>query len=138
MFDAKICCLVMFGGWANRWLGDTWKVGWAGWSGACTAEAAGGAGVLCFKCLSLQLRALAGPLKCIPACVPQLEVSPIIGPAYACTGIEPAIGPVAGGTEVTVKGLRFRWGGIGDLGGWRPVRAAYAVECCEWDVRTGA
>lgn len=28
VFDAKSCCLIMFGGWANRWLGDAWKVSW--------------------------------------------------------------------------------------------------------------
>ena len=26
MFDIKTCCLYVFGGWSNRWLGDTWKV----------------------------------------------------------------------------------------------------------------
>ncbi len=26
VFDAKSCCLVVFGGWANRWLGDAWQV----------------------------------------------------------------------------------------------------------------
>ena len=32
-----------------------------------------------------------------------------MGPGYACLGISPAIAPVAGGTEVTISGLRFRW-----------------------------
>ena len=32
------------------------------------------------------------------------------GTASTCLGISPAIGPVAGGTEVTISGLRFRWG----------------------------
>ncbi|KAK9817742.1 hypothetical protein WJX72_001478 [[Myrmecia] bisecta] len=64
VFDIKSCCLVVFGGWANRWLGDTWKV----------------------------------------------NVAPIIGPPYACTGAVPDIGPVFGDTEIVVKGLRFRDG----------------------------
>lgn len=38
----------------------------------------------------------------------QLSVSPIIGPSYACTSIQPAIGAVAGGTEITIGGMRFR------------------------------
>ena len=64
VWDSRSCSLVLFGGWANRWLGDTWRA----------------------------------------------DVSSIIGPGYACLGINPAIGPVAGGTEVTITGLRFRWG----------------------------
>ncbi len=66
MFDTKSCSLVIFGGWANRWLGDTLK----------------------------------------------LNVSTIIGPPYAVTGIKPAIGPVFGSTEVVISGLRFRDGKI--------------------------
>ena len=65
-FDVKSCCLLIFGGWANRWLGD----------------------------------------------LVRLNVSPIIGPPYACTGIEPESGPVFGSTEITLKGLRFRDGKI--------------------------
>ena len=61
-FDVKTCSLLIFGGWANRWLGDLIK----------------------------------------------LNVSPIIGPPYACTGIEPDGGPVFGSTELIVKGLRFK------------------------------
>jgi len=53
--------MYLFGGWSNRWLGDTWKV----------------------------------------------NVSPIIGPPYACTAVEPDIGPVFGNSEIIVKGLRF-------------------------------
>lgn len=64
VWDARSFSLVMFGGWAGRWLGDT-----------CRAD-----------------------------------VSSVVGPGYACLGISPAIGPVAGGTEVTISGLRFRWG----------------------------
>jgi dynein heavy chain len=66
VFDVKTCCLLIFGGWANRWLGDTLK----------------------------------------------LNVSPIIGPPYACTNIEPDGGPVFGTTELVVKGLRFKDGNI--------------------------
>eukprot|EP00955_Chlamydomonas_euryale_P009187 98566-Chlamydomonas_euryale.AAC.1 len=66
VFDAKTCSLIVFGGWANRWLGDTLK----------------------------------------------LNVSPIIGPPYACTSISPEAGPVFGNTELTIKGLRFRNGKI--------------------------
>ena len=36
------------------------------------------------------------------------DASSIIGPGYACLAATPAIGPVAGGTEVTISGLRFR------------------------------
>ncbi|DBA86689.1 TPA: Dynein alpha chain, flagellar outer arm [Trebouxia sp. C0004] len=61
VFDIKTCCLYLFGGWSNRWLGDTWKV----------------------------------------------NVSPIIGPPYACTAVEPDIGPVFGNSEIIIKGLRF-------------------------------
>ena len=61
IFDVKTCCLVIFGGWSGRWLGDTWKA----------------------------------------------NVSAIIGPPYACTGLEPDVGPVFGNTEIIVKGLRF-------------------------------
>ncbi len=62
VWDASSLSLVMFGGWASRWLGDTWRA----------------------------------------------DVSSIIGPGYACLGMSPAIGPVAGGTVVTITGLRFR------------------------------
>ncbi len=65
-FDIKTCSLLIFGGWANRWLGDLVK----------------------------------------------LNVSPIIGPPYACTGIEPESGPVFGSTEIILKGLRFKEGKI--------------------------
>ncbi len=51
VYDNKTCSLLIFGGWANRWLGDTVK----------------------------------------------LNLSPIIGPPYACTSIEPEGGPVFGG-----------------------------------------
>lgn len=57
---------LIFGGWANRWLGDTLK----------------------------------------------LNVSPIIGPPYACTSVSPEAGPVFGATELLIKGLRFRNGKI--------------------------
>ena len=66
VFDVKTCSLIFFGGWANRWLGDTVK----------------------------------------------LNVSPIIGPPYACTAISPESGPVFGTTDVVIKGLRFRDGKI--------------------------
>lgn len=66
VFDVKTCSLLIFGGWANRWLGDLHK----------------------------------------------LNVSPIIGPPYACTGIHPEMGPVFGSTEIFIKGLRFRDGKI--------------------------
>ena len=36
------------------------------------------------------------------------DASTIIGPGYACLAASPAIGPVAGGTDVTISGLRFR------------------------------
>ena len=61
-YDAKTCRLIIFGGWANRWLGDTWT----------------------------------------------LNVAPIIGPPYACMGVEPSLGPVGGETDITVKGLSFK------------------------------
>lgn len=64
VWDPRSFSLVLFGGWAGRWLGDTWRA----------------------------------------------DVSSVVGPGYACLGISPAIGPVAGGTEVTISGLRFRWG----------------------------
>jgi dynein heavy chain len=66
VFDVKTCSLLIFGGWANRWLGDTIK----------------------------------------------LNVSPIIGPPYACTAIEPESGPVFGSTQLYIKGLRFKEGTI--------------------------
>ena len=61
VYEAKTCSLLMFGGWANRWLGDLWK----------------------------------------------LNVASIIGPPYACTGVDPGIGPVFGGTEIQLKGARY-------------------------------
>ena len=66
VWDARSFSLVLFGGWANRWLGDLHK----------------------------------------------LNVSPIIGPPYACTGIHPEMGPVFGSTELTIKGLRYRDGKV--------------------------
>jgi dynein heavy chain, axonemal len=42
----------------------------------------------------------------------KLNVSPIIGPPYACIGIEPDGGPVFGESELIVKGLRFKEGKI--------------------------
>ena len=62
VYDNKTCRLVMFGGWANRWLGDTWA----------------------------------------------LNVSPVIGPPYACMSVEPKVGPVFGDTLIKIKGLGFR------------------------------
>lgn len=58
--------MLVFGGWANRWLGD----------------------------------------------LVRLNAAQVIGPPYACTGVSPAEGPVFGGTEVLVSGLRFRPGRI--------------------------
>lgn len=66
VFDVKTCSLLIFGGWANRWLGDLHK----------------------------------------------LNVSPIIGPPYACTGISPEMGPVFGSTDIIIRGLRFREGRV--------------------------
>lgn len=63
-YDAKTARLVFFGGWSNRWLGDTWT----------------------------------------------LNVSPIIGPPYACMAVEPDIGPVAGDTLLKIGGIRFKDG----------------------------
>ena len=42
----------------------------------------------------------------------RLHAAAVIGPPYACTGIEPGIGPVFGSTEVEIRGLRFRDGNI--------------------------
>eukprot|EP00877_Chromochloris_zofingiensis_P015255 jgi/Chrzof1/9984/Cz04g22250.t1 len=66
VYDQKTSSLLIFGGWANRWLGDLIK----------------------------------------------LNVSPIIGPPYACTGISPEMGPVFGETEITITGLRFKGGKV--------------------------
>lgn len=41
-----------------------------------------------------------------------LDVSPIIGPPYACMGVGPVVGPVFGDTEVSIAGLNFRDGKI--------------------------
>ena len=65
-YDNKTCNLILFGGWANRWLGDVWL----------------------------------------------LNVSPIIGPPYACMGVSPHVGPVFGDTEIQVHGLNFKDGKI--------------------------
>jgi hypothetical protein len=78
VFDVKTCSLLIFGGWANRWLGDTIK----------------------------------------------LNVSPIIGPPYACTAIEPESGPVFGSTQLYIKGLRFKEGTIKVKFGTRCVHPA--------------
>ena len=45
------------------------------------------------------------------------DASSIIGPGYACLAASPAIGPVAGGTEVAISGLRFRCS-ASTVGGW--------------------
>ena len=66
VYDKRRCQLLMYGGWANRWLGD-----------------------LHFA-----------------------DVSAIVGPPYAVLGLTPLIGPVMGGTEITITGLRFRAGNI--------------------------
>jgi dynein heavy chain len=63
-YDPKSCKIIVFGGWSNRWLGDTWT----------------------------------------------LNISPIIGPPYACTAVEPDIGPVFGHTELMIHGLQFKAG----------------------------
>ena len=60
-YDSKTCRLVFFGGWSNRWPGDTWV----------------------------------------------LNVSTIIGPPYACMGVSPDIGPVAGDTTLNISGIRL-------------------------------
>jgi len=61
-YDPKSCKIIIFGGWSNRWLGDTWT----------------------------------------------LNVSPIIGPPYACTTITPDIGPVFGDAEIKIHGMQFK------------------------------
>lgn len=66
VYDNKRCQLIVFGGWANRWLGDLHTA----------------------------------------------DVSPIVGPPYAVLHLSPLIGPVMGGTEITISGLRFRGGNI--------------------------
>ena len=65
-YDPKTCKVLLFGGWSNRWLGDTWL----------------------------------------------LNVSPIIGPPYACSKVVPDIGPVFGESEITIFGLQFKPGKI--------------------------
>ncbi|KAI8464229.1 MAG: flagellar alpha dynein [Monoraphidium minutum] len=65
-YDSRTSSLLVFGGWANCWLGDLLK----------------------------------------------LNASQIIGPPYACTGATPESGPVFGGAEVTITGLRFRPGRV--------------------------
>lgn len=40
------------------------------------------------------------------------DVSSIVGPPYAVLGLTPTIGPVMGGTELSITGLRFRGGNI--------------------------
>ncbi len=84
-FDARTTSLVLFGGWSNRWMGDTWR----------------------------------------------LDVSSIVGPGYACLGISPSIGPVAGGTEVTISGLRFRWGVGTGVGATKLLPACRAHACSQ-------
>ena len=61
-YDPKTCKVILFGGWSNRWLGDTWT----------------------------------------------LNVSPIIGPPYACSKVVPDIGPVFGEAEIVIHGLQFK------------------------------
>jgi dynein heavy chain, axonemal len=61
-YDPKTCKVILFGGWSNRWLGDTWT----------------------------------------------LNVSPIIGPPYACSKVVPDIGPVFGESEIVIHGLQFK------------------------------
>jgi dynein heavy chain len=36
-----------------------------------------------------------------------LDVSKLIGPPYLITGVSPSIGPITGGTELTVEGVDF-------------------------------
>jgi dynein heavy chain, axonemal len=42
----------------------------------------------------------------------RLNAAAIIGPPYACVGIQPASGPVFGTTELEITGLRFQEGAI--------------------------
>ena len=37
----------------------------------------------------------------------RLDVGRLVGPPYACMGVEPAMGAVSGGVTLTVHGLRF-------------------------------
>lgn len=66
VYDNRKCQLLVYGGWANRWLGDLHAA----------------------------------------------NVSSIVGPPYALLDLKPKIGPVMGGTEITISGLRFRGGNI--------------------------
>ena len=61
MYEPNSKRLLVFGGWANRWLGD------------CQA----------------------------------MDASLIVGPPYAVMGVEPALGPITGGTKVTIRGMGF-------------------------------
>ncbi|KAA0166994.1 hypothetical protein FNF28_02917 [Cafeteria roenbergensis] len=61
MYEPASKRLVVFGGWANRWLGDAHS----------------------------------------------LDASLIVGPPYAVLSVEPALGPITGGTTLTVKGMGF-------------------------------
>jgi len=88
VWDAKSFSLVLFGGFANRWLGDTWRA----------------------------------------------DVSSVVGPGYACLGISPAIGPVAGGTEVTISGLRFRWARVWVAGAGAGSRPSSKLIACNESV----
>lgn len=60
-YDPKGSRLLVFGGWADEWLGDTYS----------------------------------------------LDVGNIVGPPYAITDMYPSMGPVTGGTDITIFGIDF-------------------------------
>ena len=96
-YDVRTSSMLVFGGWANRWLGDLLKLDVSQIIGppyACT----GAAGAR-----SCPLPTLAAAASSAPPGSHTQTQTPL-------AGVSPAEGPVFGETEVTITGLRFRPG----------------------------
>lgn len=133
VYDNKSSSLLVFGGWANRWLGDLVKLNVSSIIGppyACTSEYfplgplhhQSTYSVLCsgvcidIECVILQLTGPAASilLVLLSVCGWVLYLLPHHACSLfpCCPGISPDAGAVFGGTEVTIKGLRFKGGKV--------------------------
>ena len=66
----------------------------------------------CFDQLSGHIFFFGGWNTCRLSSVLSLDRTGIVGPPYACTGLEPTLGPLSGGRPLIVKGLNFVAGKI--------------------------
>jgi dynein heavy chain, axonemal len=111
-YNKRTSSLLMFGGWANCWLGDLLRLSASAIIGppyACTGEGAWRGGMETWADCACSVRSTAARL-CRPlASALTVGALPRRAPPPSA-GITPSSGPVFGESEVLVSGLRFRPG----------------------------